>query len=114
MRVDDRGLLVIAGVVCAAVVAGVWWQHNAIVRDAERALRAVAVVPDSARIDSYERRDDRLCGTWSGNNAMGQRLQPARFVYRAASGGLDIEPGRFSDDDLLHRMFMISWQSYCQ
>ena len=114
MRIDDRGLLVIAGIVCMAVAVGVWWQHNAIVRDAERALRAVAVVPDSARIESYERRDGRLCGTWSGNNAMGQRLQPAKFVYSAEPASLDVESRSFGDDDLLHRMFMVIWRSYCE
>lgn len=111
MRIDDRGLLIIAGIVCMAVAGGVWWQHNAIVRDAERALRAVAVVPDSVRIESYERRDDRLCGTWSGNNAMGQRLQPTRFVYRSMSSNVYVEPDRFDDDDLLRRMFMRVWRS---
>ena len=109
MRIDDRGLLVIAGIVCMAVAVGVWWQHNAIVRDAERALRAVAVVPDSARIESYERRDGRLCGTWSGNNAMGQRLQPMKFFYRG--GNIHIEPDRYDDDDLLRSMFMTVWRS---
>lgn len=91
-RVDDIGLRRGAVVVVALVALGGWWLSGSVERSAERALRAVARVPESVKIESSRRNGRYLCGTWSAKNAFGQRLPPTRFFAYGDATHVDVEP----------------------
>lgn len=74
-------------------------------------LQDIAKVPDSVRIDEYERKNGVICGRWSANNPFGQRIS-TRFVYVESIKSLSVEPERAysPEDELLHSMFLSSWR----
>jgi hypothetical protein len=108
---DDRDLLKIAGGVILAVVLGFAVKAYYPVYEVRTKLQDIAKVPDSVRIDEYERKNGVICGRWSANNPFGQRIS-TRFVYVESIKSLSVEPERAysPEDELLHSMFLSSWR----
>ena len=109
--IDDRDLLKIGGGIVLAVALGFAVAAYYPVYQARTKLQEIAKVPDSVRIDEYERKNGVVCGRWSANNPFGQRIS-TRFVYVESIGSLSVEPerGYSAEDELLHSMFLSRWK----